>query len=195
MNEIFEFRKELNTKKIILVAVLILVIILGTIFLFSHFSRKREEKIEAEKPTKTFYDENKTISLEFAKTYSFSQYKASNNYLMELRTDNNLNIFVSKNDLIENRNLIDIASNDINTYISEFKSSSNISEISEFEFNNKTAYTYSLHYLNSKTPFYLQVIWIEAENCYYTLDVEFPLDNLSDYSNIINDIINSFVIY
>lgn len=194
MNEIFEFRKELNIKKIILVIVLLLIIIFSTIFIFSHFSRKKAEKIESEKLTKIFYAENNSISLELPKVYGFTQYKSSENYLMELRTENNLNIFVSKNDLIENKDLIDIVSNDIKTYISEFKNSSNISEISDFEFNGKTAYTYSLHYLNSKVPYYLQVIWIETENCYYTFDVEFPLDNLSDYSNIINDIINSFVV-
>lgn len=195
MNEIFEFRKELNIKKIILVIVLILLIILGAVFLFSHISNKKEEKIEAEKPNKLFYDENKTISLEFPKTYGFTQYKASGNYLIELRTENNLNIFITKNDLIENKKLIDIASSDIKTYINEFKNSSNISEISEFEFNGKTAYTYSLHYLNSKKPYYLQVIWIEAKNCYYTLDIEFPLDSLNNYTNIINDTTSNFIIY
>lgn len=195
MNQIFEFRKQLNIKKIILFVFIVLIAVICTIFTISLFSGKQQEKIESEKPNTTFYDKAKTISLDFKKTYGFIQYNPSENYLMELRTENNLNIFISKKDIIASKNLHEIVSSDIKTYINEFQTHSNISEITEFDYNGNKAYTYSLHYLNSKKPYYLQVIWVETPSCYYTLDIEFPLDDLNNYTNIINDTINSFMIY
>lgn len=195
MNQIFEFRKELNIKKLVIVIIVAIAIILGIIFAASLISKKEEEKIEAEKPNRTFYSDDKSISLDFLKTYEFKQYNPQNGYLIELRTPNNLNIFVAKKDLLSGKNLYDIASADLKTYINEFTNYSNISELNEFDYNENKAYTYSLHYLNSKTPYYLQVIWIETANAYYTLDIEFPLDDLNNYTNIINDTINSFKIY
>ena len=195
MNQIFEFRKELNIKKLVIVIIVAIAIILGIIFAASHISKKEEEKIEAEKPNKTFYSADKSISLDFLKTYEFKQYNPQKGYLIELRTPNNLNIFVAKKDLLSGKSLYDIASADLKTYINEFTNYSNISELNEFDYNENKAYTYSLHYLSSKTPYYLQTIWIETANAYYTLDIEFPLDDLNNYTNIINDTINSFKIY
>lgn len=195
MNQIFEFRKELNIKKLVIVIIVAIAIILGIIFAASHISKKEEEKIEAEKPNKTFYSADKSISLDFLKTYEFKQYKPQDGYLLELRTQKNLNIFVAKKDLLSGKSLYDIASVDLKTYINEFTNYSNISELNEFDYNENKAYTYSLHYLSSKTPYYLQTIWIETANAYYTLDIEFPLNDLNNYTNIINDTINSFKIY
>ena len=195
MNQIFEFRKKINVKKLAIVILIAIALILGIIFTASHISKKEEEKIEAEKPNKTFYSDDKSISLDFLKTYEFTQYAPKDGYLMELRTSKNLNIFVSKNTILPGKTLYDIASADLKTYINEFTNYSNISELNEFDYNENKGYTYSLHYLNSKTPYYLQVIWIETANAYYTLDIEFPLEDLNNYTNVINDTINSFVIY
>lgn len=197
MNEVFSFRKELNIKKIILVIIIILLIICALIFGISHILKEKEEKeIEDSNPYQTFYDSNNTLSLELSKDYGFVQYQPSNNYLIELRNENNLNIFISQNDLLSGRSLSEIASADIKSYIEEFNNYSNLSEIKEFDRNGSLAYTYSFHYLDSKTktPYYLQVIWLEHNDKYYILDIEFPLDTLSTNSNIINDALNSLVI-
>lgn len=196
MNEIFEFRKELNIKKILILSLISIFIIAIIIFGISKKStEKEEEKIEASNPNFIFYDSNKTISLTLPKTYGFVQYKPSSNYILELRTAKNLNIFVSQNDSLENKSLKDIASSDIKVYINEFKQYSNLSEINEFDINGNKAYSYCLHYLDSKTPYYLQVIWLQGNNKYYTIDIEFPLEDLNNYTNIINDATNSFIIY
>ena len=195
MNQIFEFRKKINVKKLAIVILIGIALILGIIFTHSLISKKKVEKIESEKPNKTFYSADKSISLDFLKTYEFAQYAPKDGYLMELRTPKNLNIFVSKNTILPEKTLYDIASADLKTYINEFTNYSNISELNEFDYNGNKAYTYSLHYLSSKTPYYLQVIWLETANAYYTLDIEFPLEDLNNYTNVINDTINSFVIY
>lgn len=197
MNEIFEFRKELNIKKIILVIAIILLIIGFLTFGISHIlNQKQEKEIEESNPNQTFYDSNKTLSLKLPKTYGFIQYKPSNNYLIELRTSNNLNIFISQANLLNGKSLSEIASADIKSYIEEFNNYSNLSEIKEFDRNGSLAYTYSFHYLDSKTKttYYLQVIWLEQNDKYYILDIEFPLDSLATNSNIINETLNSLAI-
>ena len=128
MNEIFEFRKELNIKKILILSLILIIVIAIIIFGISKKSNKKgEEKIEASNPNSIFYDSNQTISLTLPKAYGFTQYKPSGNYILELRTDKNLNIFVSENNSLENKSLKDIASSDIKVYINEFQQYSNLS--------------------------------------------------------------------
>lgn len=195
MNEIFSFRKELNIKKILIV-VAIAAVITFLIFhiIFSSFNNKNEKNIKDENPIATFSSTDNRFSIEFPREYGFVSYSPSGDKLLELRNDKNLNIFVSSKDLISNKSLSDIVSADITSYLEEFSNSSNISGITEFVHNEKPAFTYSFHYLDfsSKTTYYLQVMWLEYENNYYIIDVEFPLDDLYDNTSIINDILNNF---
>ena len=195
MNEIFSFRKELNIKKIlIVVAIAAVITFLVFHIIFSSFNNKNENIIENENPIATFSSTDNRFSIEFPKEYGFVSYSPSGDKLLELRNDKNLNIFVSSKDLISNKSLSDIVSADITSYLEEFSNSSNISGITEFVHNEKPAFTYSFHYLDfsSKTTYYLQVMWLEYENNYYIIDVEFPLNDLYDNTSIINDILNNF---
>lgn len=197
MNEIFEFRRELNIKKI-MILVLIILIILGIVLWnsLSPSENKDVQNVISENPNTTFYSENKKIELTLSNTYNFTQYKPTNNYLLEIRNENNLNIFISEENLLEGKSLSDIVSADLKTYVSEFNNSSNVSNVSEFDRGGTPAYTYSFHYLDSKTKtaYYLQTIWLENNNNYYILDIEFPLSSLNENSKIINDVLNSIVI-
>ena len=207
MNELFGYHKELNMKKIIIVGVIalffivILVEIISSIFNsdsdVDNVSKIRDKNLEEQSPNSIFYSDNNSISLELSKQYSLSQYHTTNDYLLELRSDDNLNIFVSHRNIIENRSLVEVASADLRSYIGEYNSYSNLSQITELNIKDYKGYTYSFHYLDSKTntPYYLQVIWIETNNGYYIFDIEFPLDNLNNYTNIINDTISSFALY
>lgn len=197
MNEIFEYRKKLNIKKIALAIIIILFFVIIITDLVSGILNKKEsDNIEAQNPNSIFYDTNNTISIELSKQYELSQYKPSGDYLIELRNPNNLNIFISHKNLIENRNLSSVVSSDLHSYIEEYTSYSNLSDITDFTTKDKTAYTYSFHYLDSKTntPFYLQVVWLECETGYYIFDIEFPLENLNNYTKIVNETLESFTI-
>ena len=199
MNELFEYHKKLNTKKIILVIVITLFLIISVFDIISNFlntnnTSPTQKHDEAKNPNSVFYDANNKISIELSKKYELQQYNSVNNYLIELRSPTNLDIFISSKPLIENRTLSEVATADSNAYIENFNNNSNLSDLSEFSIGDKIAYTYSFHYLDNSTkiPFYLQVIWMETENCYYIFDIEFPLDNLENYTKIINETINSF---
>ena len=197
MNQIFEFRKELNIKKILIV--LLIIFIIAGLILWKVFSPSEESlsvKTKNEVTESKFYSKNKNFSLTLSNSYNFIQFDPAQNHILELRNENNLNIFVAEENLIQNLTLSELAEADLKSYVAQFENSSNISNVSEFDRGGKPAYTYSLHYLdsNTKTAYYLQTIWIEYNDKYYIIDIEFPLSSLNENSKIVNDVLNSIVI-
>ncbi len=194
----FDFDKKLNIKKVIFVGIVALFLLVILIELISTpFKKKKEQDIENSNPNSSFSDSSSLINLTLSKKYELTKYTPSQNYLLELRSPNDLNIFIAKKDFVDDRNLLDIVSADKRSYIEEFSKYSNLSDITEITTGiNLPAYTYCFHYLDSKLKksFYLQIIWIQAEDGYYIIDVEFPLDDISSYSSIITDVANSFKI-
>lgn len=194
MNELFEFHKELNLKKILIVIAILSIIIFLIIFVPKTGKEIKEKQIENAKPNSTFSSTDNSINIELSKKYEFTEYIPAQDYILELRSSNKTNIFVSKKSLYENKTLESVVSADKNSYISKFKSYSNLSNITELVVNGFPAYTYSFHYLNKKSAYYLQIFWIETESGYYVIDVEFPLNSLNDNHVIINDLVNNFKI-
>lgn len=135
MHEIFEFRKELNIKKIIIV-ILILLLIIGIICLKLFIPKEKSSSSNSNHSLNThsvFYSTNKKVSLNLPIDYNFIQYFPTNNYILELRNANNLGIFISEEKLIEDHSLYEIVKLDLDSYISQFNNSTNISNISEFD--------------------------------------------------------------
>lgn len=197
MHEIFSFRKELNIKKIAILAIII-VLIIGIVIwkLFPPVKKTIEEKVEDSNPIASFSSQNGNINLDLSKEYNFTQYYPINNYLLELRNEDNLNIFIAEGGKIQNQVFSEVVSADQTAYIANFNKYSNLSSVSEFNLSGSLAYTYSFHYLDTKTKiaYYLQTIWIEKNDKYYIIDIEFPLDSLNENSKIINDVLNSLTI-
>lgn len=197
MNQIFEFRKELNIKKILIV-LLIIFIITGLILwkVFSPSEESSSVKIKDEVTESKFYSKNKNFSLTLSSSYNFIQFDPAESHILELRNENNLNIFVAEENLLQNLTLAELVEADLKSFVAQFKKSSDISNVTEFDRGGKPAYTYSFHYLdsNTKTAYYLQTIWIEYNDRYYIIDIEFPLNSLNENSKIINDVLNSIVI-
>ena len=83
-----------------------------------------------------------------------------------------------------------------NSYTKNFQKISNVSEISSISVNKDLeSYIYSFDYLENGQKFNLKIIWIETENGYYVIDINFP-SNLSDnFSNLIKEITSSFTLY
>lgn len=200
MEDNIEINKKLNLKKVfiaIIIGLFLLVVIIELIV--NSFKNSETKKIDNSNPNSIFMDNEENISLNLSKKYELSQYKPKQNYLLELRSQNNLNIFVSKKELIENRSLKDVISADRRQYLQNFSAYSNLSDVNEISTTSEktSGYTYSFHYLDNNTnqTFYLQIIWIESETGYYVIDIEFPLDNLDTYSSIITEAASSFRIY
>lgn len=194
MNELFQFHRELNVKKIIIVVTIIILLIFLIFFVPKKIKKIQEKKIEDSNPNSTFISNDEKISLVLSKDYNLSKYKPTQDYILELRSPDNIDVFISHKDLIENRDLNTIISNDRNSYIEKFSSYSNLSNIADLTIDGKQAYSYSFHYLDNKTAYYLQIIWIQTETGYYIIDVEFPLETLNTNHKVITDLITNFKI-
>lgn len=190
-----ELKKYLNIKKIIIatIFIIILLIILTTV-ISKHKNVQEELKIEEQNPNTVFYDKDKNISIELSKGYGLSQYESEQSYLIELRSKDNLDIFVSTENNIDNKSLDTIVKADRLAYTQKFSSFSNLSDIKELSVNNNLAYTYSFHYLDSNLnqAYYIQIVWLQVNDIYYIFDIEFPLDDLAIYTNIITDTLANF---
>ena len=201
--EIFRFRRELNIKKILLFASIIIAIIVIAIFTVHNIMQMvNMSQTGKTTPSKIYYDKDKTVSIildkELNKKYKFKQYNSINDYLIELRSENNIDIFISRKEKIEDRDFFQVVEADCREYVNQFSNYTNASQPQEFQTNiSPNAYTYSLQYLEkqSKTPYYLQVTWIEMDDYYYIIDTEMPYSILQETpdeaTSILTDILSN----
>lgn len=194
MNEIFELRKKLNIKKIIFFSIICLFILVVLIEIVSNmFNKKNNTKSIS--TTSTFYDENKSLSIVLPNKYGLEKLNSNKDYLIELKSPQNLTILISKKELINGRKLSNIIFADRKSYIKNFNEPSNISEISSIPINNDLeAYTYNFNYLIENQKLNLQTIWIESQNCYYIIDISIPLEVKDTYSNLTREITSTFTL-
>ena len=197
MYEFYEEPRHLNFKKVVMISIVLIVILLLVILLIAKKIATSEKTIEpqtqtTQNATTTFSSNDNTICVELPNHLNLTKYES--NYLLELRSENDLGIFISKKDAIANRELSDIVNADKIAFLQNFEKSSNISDIKELSVNNNLAYTYSFHYLDTKLnkAFYLQIAWLQIDNQYYVFDIEFPLDDLSFYTNLVTSVLASF---
>ena len=201
----FSDYRQLNIKKVI-IAVSIALLLIVSIVVFS-ISRKMENSdtiennnnVVAEKvtsKTEVFYDIDDTISIEIPRKYELKQTHNSE-YLIKLSSDYNMDIYISKMEKIENRPLSSIARADKLAYLEEYNASSNVSDIKELTVNGNLAYTYSFHYLdeNLTKAFYIQVVLLELEDGIYVFDIDFPLNELTTYTNVTTEVLENFIKY
>ena len=197
----FSYRlNELNKyKTVTATGILLLIVILTISYFITHPKVKNTEpkvpEFTENNPSSVFYDKNNTIKLEISNIYGFAQYSSKDeNHLLELRTNNDVTIYVSKIDKIEGKNLLAVTNADKKSFTAAFQKTSNISDVKEVTIDGKTFATYSFHYLDEpyKKAFYIQVGVIEKSDCFYIIDVEFPQDNIASYSNLVKDAISSF---
>ena len=195
-NKFYWEPEHLNMKKVIVFLVIIILFICLVAFGIEKNHKTPENQPIAQEnninQSTIFYSDDKSISIELLNSYKLKKYESD--YLLELRSHDDLNIFITKNSAIENKNLVDLIEKEKNNYISTFENTLNISESKNIIINGNNVYTYSFHYLdqNLNTTFYLQVMWLQIGNDYYTFDVEFPLDKLSFFTNLSTSILYSF---
>ena len=197
MFNISNIKDEITPPRIIIAVILLLfVIVIITEIIGNVFKKTEEIKIEQTNPNAIFFSNDKKVSLEVSKKYELKQESSNEDYLIEVKSASNLNIFVSKRDFIPNKTFAEVVAADKRAFLDEFEATSNISDLTDIKTNNNSGFTYSFQYLdqNTKKVYYLQTIWVEAEDGYYILDIEFPQEYLNLYSSIISDVISGFKI-
>ncbi len=196
MYEFYEEPRHLNKKKVIIFSILLIVILLIIIFMIakkiSSPKNNPETPVVQENNSVIFSSNDNSISVELSKNLNLIKYDS--NYLLDLRSNDNLDIFIDRQEKIANRELLDVVKADNVAFLQNFEGYSNPSDIKELSVNNNLAYTYSFHYLdtNLSKAFYLQIIWLEINENYYIFDIEFPLDELNFYTNLVTSVLASF---
>ena len=146
-NNFYEEPKHLNIKKVVIISIIFAIILISLIvFIARKISTPKNNSNNASTPTtSTYYSSDKSVSLELSNAFNLKQYEPTLNYLIELRSENNLDIFVSKENSIANKSLSQIVTADQIAYLSNFANYSNLSEIKELTVGENQAYTYSFH--------------------------------------------------
>jgi uncharacterized protein YpmB len=197
MNEIFEFHKTLNKKKIAIFITVIIIVLLLILFIIEHYNENFKKFEESSALSVTFIDKNNELSIELSKKYNLSLTNIQeSNHVLDLSSPDELYISISKEDLISNRSLADVVESDKKVFTQNFSNVSNTSEISEVTTNNMQSCTYNFNYTNSESnkTYYLQTLWIQTESNYYIIDVSFIQNDSQNYNNILNDIVSNFKI-
>ena len=196
MKNFYRGPEVLNMKKVVTISVIFIVILLGIIFgIARKISTPENTPTVQENATSTvFYSNDNSVCIELSNLLNLKNYDSNLGYLLELRSDRNLNLFLSTQTALSNKALLEIVEADKPAFLSNFESCSNVSEIKELANENHIAYTYSFHYLDKSLnkAFYLQILWLQIDNQYYIFDIEFPLNDLSFYTDIPNSILSSF---
>lgn len=196
MYDFYEEPRHLNKKKVVIVSAILVLIVILIIFLIAHkiSTPKNEPESQASAPNSTIFNSfDHSFSVELSNAFNLKNTDSGLGYLMELRSENNLNIFIAKENNLQNQTLSEIIEADKIAFLENFDNS-NVSETKELSVNGNLAYTYSFHYLDKtlNKAFYLQVTWLQIEDSLYIFDIEFPLDDLAFNTNIASAVLSSF---
>lgn len=196
MYDFYQEPRQLNKKKVVIASIILVLILIFLIVLIAHkISTPKEPSKQEILPTSTiFRSEDNSISIELSNAFNLEPHHSDLGYLIELRSKNNLNIFIDKKDKIANQTLLEVLEAEKNLFLQNFESYSNLSDVKELSVNQNPAYTYSFHYLDKtlNQAYYLQVTWLQTQDAWYVFDIEFPLDDLSFNTNIASAVLSSF---
>lgn len=208
MNDYYFYEKKLNIKKVIIAIAILLVIVIVILVAFSSKNNKNAENdvvtsdssqsINAETLSKNviYQDEGKTISVELKRSYGLEIIKPQDNRLLVLQSTDNLSLYISKLDLISNRDFLDVVTADKESYVNNIGPYSNLTEIRELQVGSLRAYTYGLQFLEteSNSAYILQVVWLEAPDGYYIFDIEYPLSDDIYFQTVLTEALSTFSI-
>lgn len=190
MNELFEFRKHLNTKKVIIFVILIVIVLI--LFLPKN-TQKQIQKEEEVNPYKTYYSINHKISLELPKRYNLIETQSE--HTLQLQTKDGFIINIEENNIVVGKSLKEIATSDKNVYSKKFDNIYDLSDLKEFNLEDGhllSSYKYSFKHTNQSTNYNITVFWIQSDTQYYIITVSIPENSISKYQGIEAEIISSF---
>ena len=196
MNNIFEFHRELNIKKVISVFILaVFIIILIVVFHLQNKEKKLKEE-EISNPYKTYISADNKVSLELPKRYNLQEIKS--NYLLQLQASDGLLINIEEKSILFGKSLNEVVNSDKNVYTQKFENAFDVSDLEEFNLENSntlSSYTYNFKYISNATLYNIHVFWIQGNSCYYIISISFPEESTSKYQGLESEIISSFSMY
>ena len=193
MNNLFEFHRELNMKKVIGIASLVIFIIILIIFFHPQDTEKKLKEQEAANPYKTYSSLDSRVSLELPKRYNLQGVQS--NYLLQLQSDSGLIINIEEEPIVFGKSLNEVSNSDKEIYTQKFENAFDISELKEFSLENNNAlssYTYSFKYTKEEITYDIQIFWVQGNTCYYVITTHFPESDITKYQGLESEIISSF---
>lgn len=216
MNDYYSYERKLNIKKVIIAIAILLAIVIVIIVAITKNNDKDNttpnsdvdvqlsspsvpEKEEEKKELSTnvvYQDINKTISVELKRSYGLEIIPPQDNRLLILQSTDNLSLYISKLDLIPNRDFLDVVTADKDSYVNNIGPYSNLTELRELQVGSLRAFTYGLQFLEttSNSAYILQIVWLETPDCYYVFDVEYPLSDDIYFQTVLTEALSTFSI-
>ena len=196
MDGFYDEPRKLNIKKVIIIStIFVLILIILIVWIAKKISTLAPApNVEITETSTIFSSNDKSVSVELSNTLGLKNYNSGLDYLIELRSDNNLDIFISKKEIFPNKSLQDVVNADKLAFLEKFENYSNLSDAKELNVNGNQAYTYSFKKKkkNLNQAFYLQIVWLQIGDIYYIFDIEFPLDDLVFNTNVVTDVLSNF---
>lgn len=193
MNNIFEFHRELNKKKVVGLVIVVLSILILIIFFRPQNTEKKLKEQESANPYKTYNSLDSRVSLELPKRYNLQEIQ--NNYLIQLQSSDGLLINIEEEPIVFGKSLNEISNSDKEIYTKKFENAFDISDLKEFNLENSNAlssYTYSFKYINEEITYDIQIFWVQGNTCYYVISTAFPESDIQKYQGLESEIISSF---
>lgn len=193
MNNIFEFHRELNKKKVVGLVIVVLSILILIIFFRPQNTEKKLKEQEAANPYKTYNSLDSRVSLELPKRYNLQEIQ--NNYLIQLQSSDGLLINIEEEPIVFGKSLNEISNSDKEIYTKKFENTFDISDLKEFNLENSNAlssYTYSFKCINEEITYDIQIFWVQGNTCYYVISTAFPESDIQKYQGLESEIISSF---
>lgn len=189
MKNLYFLKPEINKKKIIILIIILLVILIISLLIFLNYKNKQNKK---EISIQTFNIDN-NFNIITNKTDKLKSYTPNNNFIFELHSDNNLDIYIDKLENTENFSLQLIAKADSDSYPKNFENVSNLSQTIKNTINGIDIYSYEFDYLDTitNTNNHLKICFLQINEFIYSINFKFPTEQLQIFNPIVNDIINS----
>ena len=189
MKNLYFLKPEINKKKIIILIIILLVILTISLLIFLNYKNKQNKK---EISIQTFNIDN-NFNITTNKTDKLKSYTPNNNFIFELHSDNNLDIYIDKLENTENFSLQLIAKADSDSYPKNFENISNLSQTIKNTINGIDIYSYEFDYLDTitNTNNHLKICFLQINEFIYSINFKFPTEQLQIFNPIVNDIINS----
>lgn len=123
------------------------------------------------------------------------EFNTDENYTLDLFCKKD-NMYLYANTIYKNReiDLLDYVQEDKEYLLSTKENARDSTDITSMDIKDYKTYTYCLTYTDSSfgKDFYTQIVWIETSQNIYILNLEVITENKKAYTQIFNDIANSF---
>lgn len=196
MDKLYFLEPKLNKIKII-ITLLIIALLLGiiTFVLFKFYNNNQNSNILTSQENSTFLiDNNFTITID--PSYKLKEFSPMPNFLLELHSENNFNIYINKLENPDNYSLYMISKADLSSYPSNFQNVTELSELKNSTLNGFDSYNYDFKYLDptSSITYFMNIFFTQIRNSIYVFNFDFPVSNYEQYKNQINSIVSTISI-